>query len=56
MHANINNLNLWFIFVKMMQAPQAKTDIRSLSLAELKDTFTQMEEKPFRGGQVYEWL
>ena len=56
MHENLNNLNLWFIFALIMQAPQGKIDIRSLSLAELKDTFTQMDEKPFRGGQVYEWL
>ena len=40
----------------MMQIPQAKTDIRALSLAELKETFTQMGAKAFRGGHVYEWL
>jgi len=39
-----------------MQNPDSKTDIRSLSLAELKETFTQMGEKAFRGAQVYEWL
>ncbi len=37
-------------------AMTTKTDIRSLSLAELKDAFVQMGEKPFRGQQVYEWL
>src|SRR6478609_950966 len=31
-------------------------DIRSLSLAELKESFVTMGEKPFRGQQVYEWL
>ena len=56
MHAAFNYLNLRLIFARMMQIPQAKTDIRTLSLAELKNTFTQMGEKPFRGGQVYEWL
>lgn len=39
-----------------MQIPQSKIDIRELSLAELKAAFTEMGEKPFRGGQVYEWL
>jgi adenine C2-methylase RlmN of 23S rRNA A2503 and tRNA A37 len=55
-HATFNNLNLRLIFAVMMQIPQAKTDIRALSLAELKGTFTQMGEKAFRGGQVFEWL
>lgn len=38
-----------------MDAPQKK-DIRSLSLAELKESFLSIGEKPFRGQQVYEWL
>lgn len=33
-----------------------KKDIRSLSLPKLKEAFTAMGEKPFRGQQVYEWL
>lgn len=52
----LNNLKLWFIFAPSMQIPQNKTDIRALSLSELKEAFTLMGEKPFRGGQVYEWL
>ncbi len=36
--------------------PSKKTDIRSLSLAELKETFTRNGDKAFRGQQVYEWL
>ena len=39
-----------------MQNPDSKTDIRSLTLAELKEIFIQMGEKAFRGAQVYEWL
>jgi 23S rRNA (adenine2503-C2)-methyltransferase len=34
----------------------AKKDIRAYSLTELKDAFASMNEKPFRGVQVYEWL
>ena len=33
-----------------------KTNIRNLTLAELKDQFTGMGEKGFRAKQVYEWL
>jgi 23S rRNA (adenine2503-C2)-methyltransferase len=33
-----------------------KKDIRSLSLPELKESFANMGEKPFRGQQVFEWL
>lgn len=33
-----------------------KKDIRALSLSELKEAFTAMGEKAFRGQQVYEWL
>lgn len=33
-----------------------KTDIKSMNLSELKDFFLQMNEKPFRAKQVYEWL
>lgn len=39
-----------------MTSNVTKKDIRALSLPELKDAFTQMGEKAFRGGQVYEWL
>lgn len=31
-------------------------DIRTLSLEELKDYFVSLGEKPFRAGQVYDWL
>ncbi|MDP3930666.1 MAG: 23S rRNA (adenine(2503)-C(2))-methyltransferase RlmN [Bacteroidota bacterium] len=34
----------------------AKIDIRTLSLSELKETFVKQGEKAFRGQQVYEWL
>jgi len=34
----------------------AKTDIRSLSLAEIENFFIENKEKPFRARQVYEWL
>ena len=33
-----------------------KIDIKSMNLNELKDFFSQMNEKPFRAKQVYEWL
>ena len=33
-----------------------KTDIKSLTLEELKQELIQMGEAPFRGGQIYEWL
>lgn len=33
-----------------------KTDIRSLTLTQLKSLFESKADKPFRGKQVYEWL
>ena len=33
-----------------------KTDIKSLSLEELKTYVTQLGEKPFRAKQLYEWM
>ena len=33
-----------------------KTDIKSLTLEELKKELTEMGEKPFRAAQIYEWL
>ena len=33
-----------------------KTDIKSLTLEELKQELIRMGEKPFRAGQIYEWL
>lgn len=33
-----------------------KTDIKSLSLEELKTEFEQMGEKAFRAGQTYQWM
>lgn len=33
-----------------------KTDIKSLSLSELKEILLQMGEKPFRAKQIYQWL
>ncbi|MBU3663474.1 MAG: 23S rRNA (adenine(2503)-C(2))-methyltransferase RlmN, partial [Bacteroidetes bacterium] len=33
-----------------------KIDIRSLSLAQLKEAFVANGDKAFRGMQVYEWL
>lgn len=39
-----------------MVITQTKTDIRKLSLEELKAWFVQNGEKPFRAKQVYEWL
>ena len=35
---------------------KAKIDIRTLSLAQLKEAFVAAGEKAFRGQQVYEWL
>ena len=32
-----------------------KTDIKSLTLPELKDLLREMGEKPFRAGQLYQW-
>ncbi len=34
----------------------AKIDIRSLTLASLKEQLTEMGEKPFRAKQIYQWL
>ncbi|MFD1628988.1 23S rRNA (adenine(2503)-C(2))-methyltransferase RlmN [Pseudopedobacter beijingensis] len=39
-----------------MNTPSQKTDIRSLSLEDLKDKFIKLNEKSFRATQVYEWL
>ncbi len=33
-----------------------KTDIKSLSLEELKQEFEEIGEKPFRAGQMYQWM
>lgn len=33
-----------------------KTDIRSLTQAELKSFIADLGEKPFRAGQIYQWL
>ena len=33
-----------------------RKDIRALSKEELRDFFVSVDEKPFRGNQVYEWL
>ena len=33
-----------------------KKDIKSFTLEELKDELKLLGEKPFRAGQVYEWL
>ena len=33
-----------------------KKDIRSLSIAELRDFFVQNGDQAFRGNQVYQWL
>ncbi|BDC98257.1 putative dual-specificity RNA methyltransferase RlmN [Persicobacter psychrovividus] len=39
-----------------MDKVSEKQDIRRLSLAQLKEKFTEMGEKAFRAKQVYEWL
>ncbi len=39
-----------------MNSAIVKKDIRALTLLQLRDTFIQMGEKPFRANQVYEWL
>lgn len=33
-----------------------KTDIKSLTMDELKDFLKEMGEKPFRAGQIYQWM
>ena len=33
-----------------------KTDIKSLTLEELKEYLKSMGEKPFRAGQIYQWM
>lgn len=35
---------------------KVKKDIRALSKDQLRDFFVSIDEKPFRGNQVYEWL
>lgn len=32
------------------------TDIKSMSIEELKDLMVQLKEKPFRAKQIYSWL
>jgi 23S rRNA (adenine2503-C2)-methyltransferase len=39
-----------------MQSVQTKKDIRKLSKEDLKAYFVSIGEKPFRSGQVHEWL
>ena len=39
-----------------MENQNNKQDIRALSLAQIKEAFVAMGEKPFRAQQVYEWL
>ncbi|MCJ8210700.1 23S rRNA (adenine(2503)-C(2))-methyltransferase RlmN [Mucilaginibacter sp. RS28] len=39
-----------------MNSTKGKTDIRSLTLADLEKRFSEMGEKTFRARQVYEWL
>lgn len=39
-----------------MTATGEKTDIRRLTLEQLRDELVSMGEKPFRARQVYEWL
>lgn len=39
-----------------MSTASTKSDIRSLSLENLRDKFIELNEKPFRANQVYEWL
>ena len=36
--------------------PETKKDIRSLSLENLRDFFTENQDQAFRGNQVYQWL
>lgn len=43
------------LFLRRMSEDK-RTDIRSLSLAELKEAFVAKGDKGFRGQQVYEWL
>ncbi len=43
-------------YLRRQMGEVIKTDIRSLSLAELKEVFVAHGEKAFRGQQVYEWL
>ncbi len=33
-----------------------KTDLKSLTIEELKDEIAAIGEKPFRAGQIYEWI
>ena len=35
---------------------EQKKDIKSMTLAELKEELALLGEKPFRAGQIYEWL
>ena len=40
----------------MEEVLQSKKDIASFTLDELKDEMKEIGEKPFRAGQIYEWL
>ena len=40
----------------MEEVLQSKKDIASFTLDELKDEMKEIGEKPFRAGQIYEWI
>lgn len=40
----------------MEEMLQSKKDIASFTLDELKNEMKEIGEKPFRAGQIYEWL
>lgn len=44
------------VILQRMSTASTKSDIRSLSLENLRDKFIELNEKPFRANQVYEWL
>ena len=42
--------------LRKMKSPQEETDIRDLSLEELRAELEAMGEKPFRAAQIFDWL
>ena len=44
------------ILIFALEMTKDKKNIRNLSLDEIKSSLQEMDEKPFRGKQIYEWL
>lgn len=52
----IKGSHVLFVREDRKMIEKMKTDIKSMTLQELKNELTGMGEKPFRADQIYEWL